>query len=209
MAARASHHLNLTVVVPSYPPHVHHLEAQLETWARYCADARDVSFDIITRARDAASFRRVLAWLSTQLPHVRVRSLEDLIEMQEPESVRAVLRERVLSNNKYLIQSVKKLLGCVEASTPWCFAVDSETRLLRPMSARSTLDNYLVHRPILYNSRWTTPQDSSIVPLLGSWRCVSKSDGVLLPGRVRMDWWFLVRHSRFGLPSQTAQRRRM
>ena len=80
MAAQPSSARNITVVIPSYPPHVFHLEAQLETWVRYCSDAGIVSFDVITRARDVKAFVQVLAWLLPYLPRLRVRSLEDLIE---------------------------------------------------------------------------------------------------------------------------------
>ena len=201
MAAQPSSARNITVVIPSYPPHVFHLEAQLETWVRYCSDAGIVSFDVITRARDVKAFVQVLAWLLPYLPRLRVRSLEDLIEFQEPEHARAILRERVLPNNKFLIQSAKKLLGCVGAASAWCFAVDSEARLLRPTSLAGLLRGYLVHRPILFNSRWMDASDRSLGNVLRNWRCVSKSDAQLLPGRARTDWWFLVRRQAFACSS--------
>ena len=183
----------LTIVIPSYSPHLAQVVQQLGDWRRFCGDLHRVLFDIVVTREDVGAFRSTLAATQPRdmLCNTRLAVLDSLLE---DTSLRTSLRRLVLADSYHLIQSVKKLLGCAQADTEWCFAVDSELRLLRPLSVADVLAGYARRKAVLFNGQWL--RGRQLRP--GSkWLCVTANDDALLRGRVRRDQWFMDSYAWF------------
>ena len=158
--------LRVAVVIPSYAGHLHYLVSQLESWASFATDVRSLRFTIVLSddERERRTFQSALAGLARLVPHLHLTSLREAIAIagggesikdeerfnkllgrpRDPDERPAwpgALPYRKLNNYKHVLQSAKKLYGCLAASTnaaaDWCFVTDSETLLIRCVALTS------------------------------------------------------------------------
>jgi hypothetical protein len=97
---------------------------------------------------------------------------------------------RKLDNHKHVLQSAKKLYGCLAAhpKTRWCFVTDSETLLIRCIKLADVIEQWASRRTILHNPAFKPPLVRPSSPRAvkrlyhqyGLWLCPRRVDAMLL-----------------------------
>jgi hypothetical protein len=157
------------VIIPTYPPHFHHVQAQLRSWQKNCIDVDRLQFTVVVSEGEVFDDPGLLG--------IKVR-------------VHTMQWSKILDNNtewfgnaqngskRHVLQSLKKLHGCQTSSSAWCFFTDSETVVIRQVYVHDLFD---VSKPrnVVFNSRWTPNM---------YWKCVTDIDEILVPSSQRTEW---------------------
>jgi len=147
------------IVIPTYTRDRVPFERLLSSFSRYCLDcgfARIVV--VVTTEQEATDFSRfvmenagISGAIQKQLTFVR---LENILPGAGSSFNRSDI-ERAISRGhagKHLIQSMKKLYGCLYAGVEWCFVTDSESRMIRPAKLADFVAAYARHPSAWHNS---------------------------------------------------------
>ena len=104
---------------------------------------------------EAAILRSSISHVSADIS-VRVVSVHEAVHTVRPNATISFLDTlaRHKRNGKHLMQSIKKLYGCIALGTLWCFATDSESFLVRPTDFRTVIELYAEKMAVFHNSRY-------------------------------------------------------
>lgn len=206
------------VVIPSFEGHLLFLHDQLASWYRYCIDASHVNFTIVTSDfAETVLFRKALKRLETMLSirvldvweslraageHISHARLLRLIGKPSNPEERppwpGALSLRKIDSFKHVLQSTKKLYGCLASKADWCFVTDSETLLIRCVRLAELVAHYIAKgRTILHNPRYNPPvyrpdglqANKRVWSRFGMWQCARRTNVLLLGcDRPRIGW---------------------
>jgi hypothetical protein len=149
----------VSIVIPTYTRDQVPFESLLISLSRYCIDCNRAQIVVVvTTEQEVTDFRAsvmqnaaISSAIQMQLTFIRLDTIlfGAGISFNHSDIERAISRGHV---GKHLIQSMKKLYGCLHAGVDWCFATDSESRMIRRAHLAEFVNAYSRHPSTWHNS---------------------------------------------------------
>ncbi|KAJ3106005.1 hypothetical protein HDU97_007189 [Phlyctochytrium planicorne] len=141
----------LAVVIPVAIPQTASLENLFRSLERYCGDCNKVRFLLIASKDEVPAFEAVKGRF-TFFKKLEVKAFGDVYPDLRDPSVYVSENEFLKEKTEYTYRSMKKLMGCLQANTKYCWMLDPESFMFQDSSLRGMVKDYFLDPHIVHSS---------------------------------------------------------
>ena len=150
-----------TIVIPTFQPHLTVLKRFLESMLVYCPTCVALPLHLIVGAAEVELFNEeLLSNVQFAAFNVTIRTLPQISHYWSNRSCSD--SEDSCNRGKFVHQSLKKMYGCLDVLTRYCWLVDSESFFIRPTSVEELLLSYM-DAPFIVTSSWVRQQHPALL----------------------------------------------
>lgn len=149
--------LNLTILIPCHLKHLHHLYRFLDSMRRTCADCPLYPIHIVVTTNQMAEFLTLKESFNETLPLLKVKPFYDTLPLSlTTNQSREWNEDQFFMEKGYSFQSIKKLYGCLDTGTKWCWMMDSECFFIRNTTVQEVAGEWIKAPFIIHDSGMKT-----------------------------------------------------
>jgi hypothetical protein len=141
---------NTALVMPSYPPHLQHLCRFVESMLRFCPSCVAAPLHVVVTEGTREMFEKELMQFRDRVS-IRVVALQTIAPFYFASVDETELNKHL--PGRFVLQSLKKMYGCLNAGTARCWILDSESFFVRDAVFHDLVDGWFLAPYIIGNQR--------------------------------------------------------